>query len=116
MAMSISANSRAFSVMDSPRCSATSWAMRFHTWALVSGNRHTRAIWVWSAVRVVEVALPSDLTSLKAAAYSALSRAGGGPGRNWEELSTANGVTSETWALAAAVRSGGVGCHWPGSV
>src|SRR5262249_59231077 len=78
--------------------------------------RHSPATRVWSGVRAESVALPSALTSLNAAAYSGLVRAGGGGGRNWPLLSTANGVISGTWALAAALESGGVGCHWPGSV
>src|SRR5438132_1064289 len=116
MATSSSANSRALSVRESPRVWATSWAMRFHTWWLVSGSRHSPATRVWSAVRTVLSLLPSALASLNAAAYSGLVRAGGGPGRNWELLVTANGVISETCALAAGLKSGGVGCHWPGSV
>src|SRR3954451_13569288 len=114
--MSISANNRAFSVGKSPRPSATPWAMRFQPWWLVSASRHSMATWVWSAVRTVLLTLPSALASLNAAAYSGLVRAGGGPGRNWELLSTAYGVMSGTWALAAGLKSGGVGCHWPGSL
>src|SRR5437764_6121605 len=116
MATSSSANSRAFCVRDSPRLSATPWAMRFQTWWLVSGSRHSMATWVWSAVRTVLSLLPSALVSLNAAAYSGLVRAGGGPGRNWELLVTAKGVINGTCALAAALKSGGVGCHWPGLV
>src|SRR5437762_3188594 len=116
MAMSKSANSRASWARESPRAAATSWAMRFQTAWLVSGSRHSRATWVWSGVRVEPVARPSALASLNAAAYSGLVRAGGGPGRNWELLVTANGVISGTWALAAGLKSGAVGCHWPGSV
>src|SRR5262245_9155220 len=114
--MSRSANSRALSARESPRLSATSWAMRFHTWPLVSGSRHSMATWVWSAVRTVLLTLPSALVSLNAAAYSGLVMAGGGPGRNWEVLATANGVISGTCTLVAGLKSGGVGCHWPGSV
>jgi hypothetical protein len=90
--------------------------MRFQTWWLVSGSRHSRATWVWSGVRVEPVALPSALTSLSAAAYSGLVRAGGGGGRNWELLVTANGVMEGTCTLPAGLKSGGVGCHWPGSL
>ena len=93
---------------------ATSWAMRFHTVTFVSGNRQTSATCVWSGVRTVLFALPTALVSLKSCAYSALVSAGGGPGRNCELLSSANGVISGTCALAAGVKSGGVGCHWPG--
>jgi hypothetical protein len=95
-------------------CSATSWAMRFQTWWLVNGSRHSMPTWVWSAVRAVLLTLPSALASLNAAAYSGLVSAGGGPGRNCALLSMAKGVTFGTWSLAAGLKSGGVGCHWPG--
>src|SRR5262249_38660888 len=109
-------NSRASSVRESLRVWATSWAMRFQTWWLVSGSRHSRATWVWSAVRTVLSLLPSALTSLKSVAYSVLLRAGVGPGRDCELLSTADGVMKGTCTLPAALKSGGVGCHWPGSL
>src|SRR5215207_1394312 len=114
--MFTSANIRAFSVRDISWLAATSWAMRFQTWWLVSGTRQSPATSVWSAVRVEPVALPSALASLNAAAYSGLVRAGGGPGRNWALLSVANGVTRGTCTDAAGLKSGGVGCHWPGSL
>src|SRR5688500_14455557 len=94
---------------------ATSCAIRFQTASMVNGTRQIIATWVWSGVRVEPVALPSDLASLNAAAYSALARAGGGAGRNWEGLSIANGVTSGTFTAPARLKSGGVGCHCPGS-
>ena len=46
IAMSKSANRRALSVRDSLRLWATSWAMRFQTWWLVNGSRHSMATWV----------------------------------------------------------------------
>src|SRR5262245_5897759 len=115
MEMSSRANRRAVWASVVPWDRATSWAMRFQTVTLVMGSRQTRAASVWSGGRVVLLRLPSSLASLKAAAYSGLAKAGGG-GRNWALLATAKGVMSGTWALAAGMKSGGVGCHWPGSV
>src|SRR5262245_31214424 len=116
MEMSSKANRRAVWASVVPWERATSWAMRFQTVTLVRGSRQTRAASVWSGVRAVLLRLPSALTSLKAAAYSGLVKAGGGGGRNWALLATAKGVMSGTWALAAGAKFGGVGCHWPGSV
>ena len=71
---------------------------------------------VCSAVRVVLVLRPRSLTSLKAAAYSALSSAGGAGGRNCAPLVIANGVTSGHCGPSAGKKAGGVGCQSPGSV
>src|SRR5262249_46382022 len=76
----------------------------------------SRAICVCSAVRVVPVALPRSLTSLKAAAYAAVSSAGGAPGRNCEPLVIAKGVTDGHCGASAGRKAGGVGCQLPGSV
>src|SRR4051794_7687914 len=105
------ANARAASTSEVSCLSTRSWVMRFQTCWLVSGSRQIRPTWVWSGVRVVLLMLPIALVSLNAAAYSGLVSAGGGPGRNWVVLSIANGVIEGKWALAAGLKSGGVGCH-----
>jgi hypothetical protein len=80
-----------------------------------------KAIRVCSGVRVVELAEPSDFTSLTCAAYSGLaSRAGsvanppGGGGRNWLPEASVNGVTRPQFGVAAGPEP--VGRHWPGNV
>src|SRR5262245_65372374 len=99
---------------------ACSWAMWFQTVTLVRGCRHTSVIWVWSAVRSGRPLLfrstpawsasdaPTTFTSLRSLAYSAVSRAGNAPGRNWELLSIANGSMNGTLTLAAGAKFGGV--------
>src|SRR4051812_38122269 len=116
MAISRSANRRAFSTSVVCCALATSWATRFQTWWLVSGSRQSIATWLWSAVRVVLFTLPIALVSLKAVAYSLLVSAGGGGGANWEGPLVVHGVTDGTCALVAGVKSGKVGCHWPGAL
>src|SRR5215472_1474740 len=49
----------------------------------------------WSAVAVVLLAIPSDLTCSKVSAYLSLVSFGGPPGRNWSALSRAKGVTRD---------------------
>ena len=46
----------------------------------------------------------------------ALVRAGGGPGRNWEPLFRANGVTPGHCGVWAGAKAGGVGRQSPGAV
>src|SRR5437764_6137334 len=84
--------------------------------AVPSPSFQNRATCVCSAVRVVLVALPRSLTSLNAAAYAALSSAGGAPGRNCEPEDSANGVTYRHCGASAGAKAGGVGCQSPGSV
>src|SRR3954447_21671203 len=84
--------------------------------AVPSPSFQNRAICVCSAVRVVLSARPRLLTSLKAAAYSALVSAGGGAGRNCEPADIANGVTYGRCGTSAGRLAGGVGCQSPGSV
>jgi hypothetical protein len=70
----------------------------------------------WSSVRVLPVAEPIAFTSLNAAVYSALSKAGGPSGfRNWVELLMAHGVMLPHCGAAAARFAGGVGLQSPGS-
>src|SRR5215470_5509125 len=109
-----SANSRASS--DRVKCwaSATVAAIWFQ-WP-GDGSAQNRAISVPSAVRVVLLTAPSSLISLKAAVYSALSRAGGAGGRNWLPLVRAKGVTPPQCGSRPGAFAGGVGRHWPASV
>ena len=51
------------------------------------------AIAVWSAVRVVLVAAPSDLISSNAATHCGLDSDGGGAGWNWPARLSRNGRT-----------------------
>src|SRR5687768_11607903 len=112
----MSANRRAASGRLWSSVADTSCATRFHTWWLPSAVRQRLATRLWSAVRVDPVARPSALASLNAVAYSGLVSAGGGPGRNCALLCTAYGVTSDVCTAPAGRKSGGVGCHWPGSL
>src|SRR5262245_13552208 len=88
-----------------------------------------KAISVCSGVRVLGVVVPLPpraLTSRYASVYSALVSAGGGPGRNWSPLVSANGVTEGHCGVAAgspgssagggAGLGRGVGCQTPGPV
>src|SRR6476661_96161 len=84
--------------------------------AVPSPSFQNLAICVCSAVRVGLSARPRSLTSLKAAAYSALSSAGGAAGRNCEPTDSANGVTLGHCGSRAGKNAGGVGCQSPGSV
>src|SRR5437660_7016601 len=84
--------------------------------AVPSPSFQNRAICVCWSVRVVLSARPRLLTSLKAAAYSALSSAGGGAGRNCEPADMANGVTYGHCGASAGKNAGGVGRQSPGSV
>jgi hypothetical protein len=70
------------------------------------------AMAVWSAVRVALLAEPNSLTSLKAAVYAALGRAGGASGRNGSVPGMANGLTSGQCG-SRPVAPGDVGRHWP---
>jgi 5-formaminoimidazole-4-carboxamide-1-beta-D-ribofuranosyl 5'-monophosphate synthetase len=79
------ANNRAFSTVVVLRSMATVRATLFQTNQTVVGVltfAQSCATFVWSAVRVVLLAAPSSLTSLKEAAYSSLVKAGGGFGAN----------------------------------
>src|SRR4051812_4839112 len=90
------ANSRAVSGSERPCEAATVCVIWFQmdTPALVTPTpAQKKAISVCSAVRVVELMLPRDLTSWKASVYSAVVSVGGGPGRNWSPLVSAKGVT-----------------------
>src|SRR3982750_2062493 len=70
---------------------------------------------VWSAVRAALTVLPRLFTSLKSAAYSALVRAGGGPGRNCEGKLITQGVTCASCGTSPGANPGGGGRHWPGA-
>ena len=72
------------------------------------GSFQNRAICVWSVVRVVLSTRPRLLTSLKAAAYSGLSSAGGGRGRNRAPSVMAKGVTWGHWGPSAGKYAGSV--------
>src|ERR1700730_19256397 len=91
------ANRRASATRSSPRAADTPWAIVFQ-WPKAKevpvASFQKKAICVWSAVRVVLSTRPRLLTSLKAAAYSALPSAGGAPGRNCAPSDIAKGVTS----------------------
>jgi hypothetical protein len=118
-ATSSSANSRASSARLNPWSRATCPAIWFQcpggvTVPLPSDQK--RAIWVWSAVRAVLVALPRVLTSLKASPQAGLVRAGGPAGRNCDGLVMANGCKVAHCGSRAAMYMGAVGCHWPGAV
>src|SRR5262245_2243848 len=98
---------------------ATSWAIRFQypgAKAVPVASFQNRAISACSAVRVVLSSRPRLWTSLKAAAYSVLSSAGGAAGPNCESLVIAKGVTSGHCGASAGRKAGGVGCQAPGPV
>src|SRR5579859_275805 len=108
------ANSRAVVGRSLWWAAATVWAIWFQKFWI--GGAQNFPITVWSAVRVVLVAEPRLCTSLSAAAYSGLVKAGGGPGRNWLPLSRTNGVTCPQVVKTAAGKFGGVGRKSPGFV
>src|SRR5438132_5943981 len=118
-AMLSRANRRASWTRLSPRSAATPSAILFQypmANAVPSPSFQNLAICVCSSVRVVLLARPRSLTSLKAAAYAALSSAGGGAGRNCEPADKANGVTYGHCGASAGRLAGGVGCQSPGSL
>src|SRR5262245_47436165 len=96
--MSSRANSRASAGSESRRDVAATCAISFQcpggVKVIPGRSDQNLAYAVWSAVRVVLSVPPTDFTSLYAAVYRALSRAGGGPGRNCDGLVMANGVTN----------------------
>src|SRR5262245_35320936 len=110
----MSANSRAFCDRVKPWASDTLAAIWFQ-WR-GDGSAQNRAISVPSALRMVLLAAPSSLTSLKAAVYSRLVSAGGPAARNWSPLVRAKGVTPPQCGSNAAAKAGGVGCQSPGLV
>src|SRR5262249_48115229 len=72
---------------------------------------------IWSAVAVLPFATPSDATSASAARYARLGTRGGGPGRNWLALDSANGRTADqcvNWGWRGKL--GGVGWESPGAL
>src|SRR5262249_62027721 len=74
-----------------------------------------RPVSIWSAVAVLPFATPSDATSDRAARYARLVTRGGGPGRNWLALDSANGRTADqcvNWGWVGEL--GGVGRESPG--
>src|SRR5438105_146993 len=85
-------------------------------WAVNGRSGQNRAVCVWSAVRVVLVALPSDWTWARASAYAWLVRAGGPAGRNSLPEVMANGVTFGHCGSRAGAKALGVGCQSPGFV
>src|SRR5687768_14183703 len=116
--MFIRANRRAFSAVERFRSMETVRATLFHTYQTVVGVltfAHTRAICVWSAVRVALVAEPMSLTSLRSVAYLSLVIAGGGWGANLKGEVIANGKTVGYCVKPAAVL-GAIGCQLPGAV
>src|SRR5689334_8076538 len=118
--MSSRANIRASAGTESRRSVAAFSAIWFQ-WpggVKVTPGRsaQNRAKAVWSAVRTVLVVPPTAITSWYAAVYSALSRAGGGPGRNCDGLAMANGVTNAKFRPTGGPNPGGVGDHIPGRV
>ena len=64
---------------------------------VTAGSRFNPAISVISAVRLGLSLKPIFFTSLKAAAYAGLLRAGGGGARNWSPEVMAKGVTCPQW-------------------
>src|SRR5262249_16410410 len=108
------ANSRAFCDRVKPWASDTPAAIWFQ--CLGDGSAQNRAISVPSALRMVLLAAPSSLTSLKAAVYSRLVSAGGPAARNRSPLGMANGVTPPQCGATGDAKAGGVGCQAPGSV
>src|SRR3954454_12304152 len=113
--MFISARSLAASAASRP-FRAMSW--RATSFQLSTGALcHHLAKYVWSAVRVVLVALPRLLTSLNSVAHCWLSSAGGGAERNCEELWMRNGFTLPTHGVGSS--SGAPpersGCQCPGA-
>ena len=111
------ANSRALADRPLPSAAASCMAIWFQ-WpggvTVPSPSAQNRAVCVSSAVRVDPVARPFSLTSLKAAAYASLPRAGGAAGRNWSGELRANGVTSAHCGSRASAYIGVVGCQAPG--
>src|SRR5262245_62744474 len=94
------ANRRAVSASERWRSAATVWVIWFQMpMPELDTPRpaQKRAISVCSGVRVVGVVVPLPpraLTSRYASVYSALVSVGGGPGRNWSPLGSANGGTT----------------------
>src|SRR3954462_6015221 len=68
---------------------------------------------VWSAVRVVLAAAPTDLTSLNAATHRRLDSDGGGAGRNWSGLSRPKGRTARIHGVCGAAYALGVSRQTP---
>src|SRR5262249_7523762 len=72
-----------------------------------------RPVSIWSAVAVLPFATPSDATSDRAARYARLVTRGGGPGRNWLALDSANGRPADqcvNWGWGGQGGGGGPEC------
>ena len=104
--------SRDCSLVD--RCLAVAIS-RIPRWSIGTGLVEAQVASCACAGVRVEVAPPSDLTSLNSAAYSALVRGNGGPIRNWSWLLRVNGLTRLTHPKLFAF-AGGTSRHSPGSV
>src|SRR3954454_8966484 len=89
-----------------PRASRLYWRTTFAV--------QKSAIAVWSAVRVVLAAAPSDLTSSNAAAHRGLDSDGGGAGWNWSRRSSRNGRTLAIHGVCGAAYALGVSRQTPG--
>src|SRR4030095_15104153 len=76
-------------------------------------SAQNRAISVCSAVRVTLSARPNSFVKLKSLAHCALSKPGGGGGRNSEPLVMAKGITAGQFGKRAGANAGGVGAHMP---
>src|SRR5437588_12706827 len=92
--------------------SAAFSAILFHVVQMGPGQKF--AATVWSAVRLVLVFCPRLLTSLRAWAYAAVPRPGGGAGRNWSAACSTKGVTVGHCVNTAGANLGGVGSKPPG--
>jgi hypothetical protein len=73
------------------------------------------AVSVWYGVRRVLLTPPRTFTSLRASAYSRLSRGGGGGGLKDADPGMANGVTDLQWGSNGGRKNGPVRRHCPGS-
>src|SRR3954452_10210449 len=69
---------------------------------------------VWSALRFVLAAAPSDFTSLNASTQRRLHSDGGGSGRNWSARLSMNGRTFAIHGICGGKYAVGVSRHTPG--
>src|SRR5438128_11517348 len=88
-------------------------AIWFHTFCTGAAPQN-RPMSVWSALLVVLLISPSDLISSKSVVERGLVTAGGGGGRNWSPVSSANGRTSGQFVKTGCLKLGGVSWYSPG--
>src|ERR1700739_4557585 len=106
------ANTRALCDIVKACAMATCRAIGFQICGAVDTQKRARS--VSAGVRVLLVADPISLISLKSRVYRGLVNAGGGPGRNCEPSRRKKGCTVPQPGSSAGRNAGGVGIQSPG--